>query len=154
MAIERGAEQGKALYVSADNLFFLENTLFDVAKWIYTETDIDTFCIDEIHKYPNWNRELKNIYDTFSNLTVIFTGSSMIDIVHSKYDLSRRVTLYPMTGLSFREYLQFYHDYKIQSYTLDELLTQHIEIANTLEVDKILMHFKEYCRIGYYPFTK
>ncbi|MDQ2995145.1 MAG: AAA family ATPase [Pseudomonadota bacterium] len=152
-AIENGAEQGFALYISADNHYFLENKLLDLAKWIYTETDIKLLCIDEIHKYPNWNQELKNIYDTFAKLKIVFSGSSMIDIIKSKYDLSRRVSLYSMYGYSFREYLKYYHDIKISAITLPELLESHVHIARSITTTKILKYFRDYLEVGYYPFT-
>lgn len=153
-ALELGAQEGAALYVSADNVFFLDHTLLSLASWAYKETDVATLLIDEIHKYPNWNQELKNIYDTFANLKVIFTGSSMIDIVRSKYDLSRRVTLYPMHGFSFREYLKYYHDIEVPRVSLEDLIENSIQISSKIKVPKILKHFRDYCQLGYYPFTK
>lgn len=151
--IDHGAEKGHALYVSADNLYFLENKLIDLAEWIYKETDITLLCIDEIHKYSNWNQELKNIYDTFAKLKVTFSGSSMIDIIKSKYDLSRRVSLYPMHGYSFREYLEYYHNIKTSIVTLPELIQDHRKIAQSLNTTKILKHFREYLQCGYYPYV-
>lgn len=151
-AIENKVEEGLALYVSADNHYFLENSIYDLAEMIYTETDINLLCIDEIHKYRNWNQDLKNIYDTFSKLKVVFTGSSMIDIITSKYDLSRRVSLYPMHGYSFREYLEYYHDIKTDIVTLPNLIKNHVKIALSLNTNKILKFFREYLEIGYYPY--
>lgn len=153
-AIERGAKKGEALYVSADNLYFLDYKLVDLAEKIYKETDIRCLCVDEIHKYGNWNQELKNIYDMFANLTVMFSGSSMIDIVRSKYDLSRRVTLYPMYGFSFREYLDYFVDIRAPLITLEEMISDHINITNQLDSTTILKHFRDYLELGYYPFTK
>lgn len=153
-AIEHGAERGHALYVSADNLYFLDNKLFDLAESLIKETDITLLFIDEIHKYPNWNQELKNIYDTFAKLKVVFSGSSMIDIIKSKYDLSRRVSLYYMYGYSFREYLEYYYDIKTNVITLPELIENHISIAKSLNTTKILKYFREYLECGYYPYVK
>lgn len=150
-AIEKGAEQGRVLYASADNLFFLENKLIDLAKWLYTETDIQLLCIDEIHKYPNWNQELKNIYDTFGQLKIYFSGSSMIDIIKSKYDLSRRVSLFNMYGYSFREYLEYYQHIKMEAIGLMELLKNHTQIAQSIHNTKILKYFRDYLAFGYYP---
>lgn len=151
-ALEAGAKARRALYVSADNLFFSENRLVDLADYLYKQTDVSLWCIDEIHKYPNWNRELKNIADTYWDLRVAFSGSSMIDIIHSRYDLSRRVTLHRLHGLSFREYLHFFHDIEVPLLNLADLVTHHIEIANSLGLHKPLKYFKEYLRVGYYPF--
>lgn len=153
-AINKGALEGKALYVSTDNVFFLDNKLLDLAEWAYKTTDIKYLLIDEIHKYPSWNQELKNIYDSFLNIEVCFSGSSMIDIISSKYDLSRRVTLYPMYGFSFREYLLYNHDINIKAYSLDEIIKSHSKLALEINCPKILKYFKEYLGLGYYPFTK
>ena len=104
-AIEMGAKDGRALYVSADNLYFLNNPLVELVDQLYKETDIRLLCIDEIHKYPNWNQELKNIADTYPEFRLLFSGSSTIDLINGKYDLSRRVTLLHLNCLSFRDYL-------------------------------------------------
>lgn len=151
-AIKKGAKEGKALYVSADNLYFLENKLVDLVDQLRKQTDIRFLCIDEIHKYPNWNQELKNIYDTYLDFTILFSGSSTIDLVRSKYDLSRRVTLYDLHGFSFREYLESHLNLSLPVYSLEELLKNSVSIAQRLEVPQILKHFNDYLRVGYYPF--
>lgn len=153
-AISEGANQGKALYATADSLFFLEHTLLDLADWAYKETDIRLLCIDVIHKYENWNQELKNIYDACRNLKVHFTGSSMIDIISSKYDLSRRVSLYPMVGLSFREFLEFYCKIKVPLLTIKQIISDHVKISQDIDAPQILKYFREYIRIGYYPHVR
>lgn len=151
-ALTHGAKDRQALYVSADNFYFVGNTLLDLVDTLYKETHIRLLCIDEIHKYANWEQELKNIYDTYLDFKIIFTGSSKIDLVHGKYDLSRRVTLYHLHGLSFREYLYFQYGHDIPKITMTELLNQHEKIATSLPVKNILPIFHEYLRIGYYPF--
>ncbi len=103
---KQGAEKRTALYVTADNLFFLTHTLIELVDTLYKETSIRLLCIDEIHKQPHWQQQLKNISDTYLDFKVIFTGSSQIDLIQSRYDLSRRVTTYLLNGLSFREYLE------------------------------------------------
>lgn len=153
-AIKRGAREREALYVSADNLFFLKNRLIDLADWLYKETNVKYLCIDEIHKYTNWVQELKNIIDIYKNLRILFSGSSAIDLIHSKYDLSRRVTLYNLHGFSFREFLEFYLNIQLPVYSLDELVKNHLTIAQALPVQQILKYFREYLREGYYPFFK
>lgn len=149
-----GAKQGKAVYVSADNLFFLENRLFDLVDRLYKETDVHLLCIDEIQKYDNWQQELKNIADTFRHLRILFTGSSMIELTSGKYDLSRRVTLHHLYGLSFREFLEFYHDTRLPTFSLQDILKNHLSIAQELSIFKPLKLMKEYWQIGYYPFFK
>jgi len=142
----------KTLYVSADNLFFLNNRLVDLVDDLYKKTDIRFLCIDEIHKYPNWKQELKNITDTYPSLKILFSGSSMIDIVSGKYDLSRRVTLYHFCGFSFREYLEFYSLAKIPKIPFNHLIENHLQIAKDLPVKHVLKHFNDYLQLGYYPF--
>lgn len=151
-AIQCGAKDRRALYFSADNIFFLENKLLDVVDDLYKLTKVETVLIDEVHKYPNWRAELKNISDTYPSIRVYFSGSSMVDLVQGKYDLSRRVTLHSLTGFSFREYLEFIGKGKKQVVTFDEILSKHLQFSNDLQVSKILMHFKEYLKCGYYPF--
>lgn len=143
-----------ALYVSADNPFFLEHSLLDVVDYLYKETDTQLLCIDEIHKYPNWQQTLKNIADIYKKIKILFTGSSMIDIVHSQFDLSRRVTLHYLGGLSFREYLEFYLGQKISPIHYDTLLKDHQSFADSLTVTQILKHFRQYLTSGYYFFSK
>jgi predicted AAA+ superfamily ATPase len=153
-AISHGAREGKAVYVSADNIYFLQNRLFDLVNQLYKETDIQLICIDEIQKYANWQQELKNIADSFRRLRVLFTGSSMIELISGKYDLSRRVTLHHLYGLSFREYLEFYHGISSPIFLIEDLLKNHLQISQNLSISKPLKYLKDYLRIGYYPFFK
>lgn len=150
--LEKGAKEGLALYVSADNLYFLNNLLVELVDQLYKETDVRLLCIDEIHKYPNWNQELKNIADTYPEFRILFSGSSTIDLIHGKYDLSRRVTLYDLHGLSFREYLEITLQKKFPLLQFDELIKTRTRMVDNFEDNKILKHFKEYLRVGYYPF--
>ncbi len=140
----------KSLYVSADDLYFSKNTLLDLADEFYKNAGEYLF-IDEIHKYENWSQELKNIYDTFPSLKVVFTGSSVLDILKGSSDLSRRALLYKMKGLSFREYLNFFHNQNIQPFTLEEILNNKVKLT---EIKHPLPLFKEYLKNGYYPFGK
>lgn len=151
-AITKGAAQKKALYLSADNYYLLDTPLIELVDRLYTETEVRFLCVDEIQKYPNWNQELKNIYDMYPDFRVLFSGSSMIDLIRAKYDLSRRVTMHHLHGLSFREYLEFTHQITIPQYTLSELLQNPETITNTLNTSNILKLFNDYLRIGYYPF--
>ncbi len=153
-AMDSGAKKGEALYVSADNIYFLDHSLIDLVDRLYKQTTTRLLLIDEIHKYANWRMELKNIVDTYPSFRIFFSGSSMIDLIQGKYDLSRRVVLHKLYGLSFREYLEFYFQKKIPRYTLEELLRSHGEIAQSLDITAILKHFGDYLKIGYYPFFK
>lgn len=153
-AILAGADQHRALYVSADHLYFLTHSLFDLVGRLYKETDVRLLCIDEIHKYENWEQELKNISDTYGNIRILFSGSSAIDLIHGKYDLSRRVTLHHLHGFSFREYLEFSLGQTFPALTWQELLTNHQAIARDLNLPDVLKYFKYYLKCGYYPFFK
>ena len=140
----------KALYVSADHSYFAQHTLLEVASEWIKEGGTHLY-IDEIHKYENWSTELKNIYDGHPSLYVVFTGSSVLDLLKGQADLRRRAVMYTLQGLSFREYLEMFHDIKMPKYTLEEV------IANKV-VDTILPHplplFRQYLQDGYYPFSK
>lgn len=142
----------ETLYVSADHLYFLEHSLLNLVDQLYKETDVRSLMIDEIHKYDNWIQELKNIYDTYLDFKIIFSGSSAIDLVNSKYDLSRRVTLYSLHAFSFREYLESTHHYQMPSLNLEDIFLGHTKISENLEVPKILKYFNDYLKSGYYPF--
>lgn len=153
-AISLGAKQRKALYVSADNAFFLTHRLSELVEFLYKHTETRNLFIDEIHKYPHWKMELKNIIDSYPSFQIFFSGSSMIDLIEGKYDLSRRVVLHHLHGLSFREYLEFYQQLQLPQLKLDDVVKHHREIAQNLNTDGILNHFNDYLKLGYYPFMK
>lgn len=149
---EHYGNSDKGLYILADNIYFADNTLFDTADKFVKLYGGELLCIDEIHKYKNWNQELKNIFDAFPNLTVIFSGSSSIDLIKGKYDLSRRVTLHTMYGFSFREYLEIQTDQKYPILSLDEIIDPSFDKDQTLgNTEKLLGHLHEYWKKGYYP---
>jgi len=142
----------QALYVSADDLYFSENKLLEVAREFIDRYDGRLLCIDEIHKYPNWGQELKNIYDKYKNLKIIFSGSSSIDLIREKYDLSRRAILKHMPGISFREFLEIKTDQKFSIFSLDEIIENGMDIATDLaSTPKLIGWFNEYLKVGYYP---
>lgn len=136
------------LYIAADDLYFSANRLYDVAKSFYVNSGKNLF-IDEIHKYPEWSRELKNIYDSFPTLKIIFTGSSILDILKGSADLSRRAIIYELQGLSFREYLNFFHQKSYPAYSLEQIMANQVKLEG---IDHPLPLFKDYLKRGYYPF--
>ena len=143
---------GSSLYVSVDNIWFSEHKLYDFASDFAKKGGRYLF-LDEVHKYPNWSQELKNIYDDFPELNVVFTGSSLLEIINAKADLSRRAVVYEMQGFSFREYLNMSLKINLQSYSLNEILENHIMIAqNILKEVKVLKYFEHYLKYGYYPY--
>lgn len=141
----------KKLYLSADNIDLSDVSLVEIAKE-FSSKGGELLAIDEIHKYKNFEIELKQIYDML-NLQVIFSGSSAIELEHAKADLSRRAVIYRVNGLSFREFLEFKKDITLESYALEEILTQHSDIAFEI-VNKVkpLEFWEEYLEYGYYPF--
>jgi predicted AAA+ superfamily ATPase len=142
----------RVLYVSLDNLYFLENNLYDLVSEFYKKGG-EFIAIDEVHKYVNWAIEIKNIYDDMPNLRLVFTGSSLLHIHQAKADLSRRVVLYDMPGLSFREYLQFETKIKLNTYTLEQIINNHVAVAIEISQKvKPLHYFSDYLHHGYYPF--
>ena len=96
------------VYVSADHIYFERVTLYEFIENLYLTEGTSIFFIDEIHKYANWNQEIKNVYDGFPNIRIVFSGNSSLDLVKGSYDLSRRSKLYHLAGMSFREYLNFH----------------------------------------------
>ena len=146
---EKGEE---VLYVSLDDLYFTENRLIEVVR------DFDLrggkfLFVDEVHKYPGWARELKNIYDTYPELILAFSGSSIIQIFRQDVDLSRRALVYELPGLSFREYLVFIHQGVFEPIELSELICNHREIAEEIISSlQPIAHFRNYFQEGYYPF--
>jgi len=142
-----------AIYFLADNVVFEKGDLFELSKKLHIEQGVELICIDEIHKFPNWNQELKNIYDSFPNLRIIFSGSSSIDLVKGRYDLSRRGVVYNLPGFSFREFLVFYKGFTFKKIKFNDIINKHQSILKKISSeDKILRYFKEYLKIGYYPF--
>ena len=136
------------LYVSADNLYFASHTLVDLADHFYKMGGKHLF-IDEIHKYEGWSVEVKQIYDSYSDLQVVISGSSILDIAKGMADLSRRVPIYEMQGLSFREYLHLFQGIKMEAISISQLLRHGYEIPGA---DHPLPLFHDYLRRGYYPF--
>ncbi|MBZ9786714.1 AAA family ATPase [Psychroflexus sp. CAK57W] len=143
-----------ALYVSLDSFGFKDKTLVDLADEFVRHGGKYLF-LDEVHKYANWAQELKNIYDDHLELKVVFTGSSLLEILNSRADLSRRAIIYHMQGLSFREYLELETGKKIEQYPLEAILKDHVKIAGLIN-DKIkpFRYFNSYLKQGYYPFYK
>ncbi|MDQ7042992.1 MAG: AAA family ATPase [Sulfurimonas sp.] len=141
----------KKLYISADSILTSSLSLYEIADE-FSKSGGKILAIDEIHKYKDFEKELKEIYD-FLDLKVIFSGSSALQLEHKKSDLSRRAVLYRVKGLSFREFLELKLEITFESYTLDKILTNHIDIANEItQKIKPFEYFKEYLEFGYFPY--
>ena len=143
-------EKAKSLYVSADHSYFTTSTLIETANQFVREGG-EWLYIDEVHKYEGWSQELKQIYDSHPGLHVFFTGSSILDIIDGEADLSRRVILFDMQGLSFREYLEMFHGIKTPIRSLEDILNGKTEIEG---LQHPIPLFNQYLREGYYPFSK
>lgn len=147
-----GINAGEALYLVMDSMYFTNHTLLEVAERFHLVGGKHLF-LDEVHKYPTWSKEVKEIIDLWPDLRITFTGSSLLQILNADADLSRRVLNYDMAGLSFREYLQFYKGIKLPSYSLEEILKNADSICEKVcEACRPQALFEDYLRVGYYPF--
>ena len=151
---ETFANLDEVLYVSLDNLWFNAHSLEELVEFLYTHGVVHLY-FDEVHKQKNWTQLLKNFYDNYPDLNIVYTGSAMLAIDNSTTDLSRRQSLYTLGGLSFREYLEYEGIASIPAISLEELLAGHREYAmEVVSKTKVLKHFDEYLKRGYYPYYK
>ncbi|MBM3165814.1 MAG: ATP-binding protein [Bacteroidetes bacterium] len=152
LQLAKAYQSDEVLYVALDDLFFSENTLYGLAEK-FNQIGGKLMLIDEVHKYPNWSRELKLIYDDFLDLKVIFTSSSLLDIYRGESDLSRRAVTYTLAELSFREYLMLYEKIELPVLSLQEILNNHTSISlEFLKQITPLKHFSKYLKVGNYPY--
>lgn len=143
---------GSTLYASLDNIWFANNKLYYMARDFAIRGGKNLF-LDEVHKYPNWSQEIKNIYDDFPELKVVFTGSSLLEILNARADLSRRAIVYEMRGFSFREYLNRNLGLDLPVVTIDDITGNHMEAAHEIaDKVKVMRHFDNYLKTGYYPY--
>lgn len=143
---------GKALFVSLDNIWFTKNSLLDLAE-SFSKNGGKILYLDEVHRYEDWPIYIKNIYDDYPELQVVFTGSSLLQILDARADLSRRPAMYHMQGLSFREFLNIKTGYDFQELPLEEILQNHEKHAfDICSKIKPFEYFGEYLKTGYYPF--
>ena len=147
-------DRNKGLYVTADHPYFYQNTLFGLAEE-WNNLGGRLLLIDEVHKYENWSRELKLIYDGFPDLQLIFTSSSALDLYKGESDLSRRLVTQTLEGMSFREYLSLKHNINFGVMPLEDILSKHHETTqNIVSIFKPIPLFKSYLKEGYFPFIK
>lgn len=144
----------KALYVSLGNIWFSNNRLIDLVDHFAKQGGTHLF-LDEVHKYPDWSIEIKNIYDEYPSIHVVFTGSSLLEIIKARSDLSRRALIYELPGLSFREFLQFETGFVSPSYSLMDIFQDHMRITQTIVSQiKPFVYFNKYLQYGYYPYYR
>ncbi len=148
-------DKTNVFYFSADHIYFDKVTLYAFMEELYLSEGIDTFFIDEIHQYKNWSQELKNMYDGFPSIKIIFSGSSSLELVKGSHDLSRRAKMYYLPGMSFREYLNMKTNTGIQKISFEDLMADHQKYDKILlETPRIKGHFNDYLRQGFYPFYR
>ena len=145
----------EALYVTLDDIYFRQHTLVETAKE-FSQNFGKILLLDEVHKYPEWSREVKNIYDFMPELKLLITGSSILELEKSGADLSRRVLNFHLPELSFREFLGIKYGFDLPHYTLQEIIENHEDIAEKIMsvIEKPLFYFKQYIEWGAYPIFK
>lgn len=145
---------GQTLYVSLDDIWFNHHSLIELVRDFERQGGQYLF-LDEVHKYSGWAQELKNIYDSYPNLKIVFTGSSLLEILNARADLSRRAVVYTMQGFSFREYIGVESGTLLTPLSLDQIMENHIEATQRInEKIKPFQYFDSYLKHGYYPFYK
>ena len=151
MKLAHGLDR-RALYATLDDIYFTDNRLVDFADTFY-KSGGRILYLDEVHKYPHWAREIKNLYDAYPELHIVFTGSSIVELLKQDVDLSRRALLYELHGLSFREYLQLKAGVTYEMVDLPDLLNNHRELsADIVQRTPPFQYFDGYLEHGYYPF--
>ncbi len=142
----------KAIFISLDNIYFTVHKLVEFADE-FVANGGELLVLDEVHKYPNWSVEVKNIYDIHKNLRIIFTSSSAIAMEKGKADLSRRAAIYTMNEMSLREFVELTLKIKLPVFSLEDVIKKHNEISLEIsEKIKPLIIFAQYLQKGAYPF--
>lgn len=148
----------QAVYISLDDKLMFKHSIVDVAEEL-VKYGVKYLFFDEVHKYPSkikdydWSAEIKNSYDRFPNLRIVYSGSSILKIYKGQGDLSRRKSSYILAGLSFREYLELNGVVSFKKIVLSDLLERHQEISSAITKEiKVIPLFKEYLKTGYFPF--
>lgn len=151
---ENYPKDNDVLYVSLDDIYFSNHKLVEFAGDFYNHGGKYLF-LDEVHKYPAWSVEIKNLYDSYPDMKIVFSGSSVLDIYKGRGDLSRRVSAYFVPEMSLREYIELEYGIRFPSFSLETLLSDHLSISRDIcEKLKPLAVFKEYLINGCYPFYK
>lgn len=152
--LENYEDIDQTLYASLDNLWFATHSLMDLVDWA-DRHGISRLYLDEVHRYEGWSQALKNIYDDYPDMSIVYTSSSLLVLDNATVDMSRRQTPYTLYGLSFREYLDLEGIFKTAAIPLDDVLTHHVkkamEIVGSIKVAPL---FEAYLAHGYYPFYR
>lgn len=140
------------LYVNLNNFYFTKRKIISFADEFY-KTGGKTLILDQIHKYPDWASELKTCYDNFPELQIIFSASPVLRVIEGNNDLQNIAKIYHLEGLSFREYLNYQSNLNFRRYTFQEILTDHVKIAQEITTEiKPLAFLNDYLKDGFYPY--
>ena len=151
-AKERFGKDRSCLYINFNNLYFTEHSLVEFTKRFY-EQGGRTLMIDQTFKYENWSKELRICYDSFPELQIIFSGSSVMRLMEENKDIHDVVQVYNLRGFSFREFINLKTGLDIRSYSLDEILADHLHINKEIRKKvKPMDYFQDYLEFGFYPF--
>ncbi|MBO7587433.1 MAG: AAA family ATPase [Bacteroidales bacterium] len=152
--LENYEDIDQTLYASLDDLWFSSHTLVELVDWA-NRHGIMRLYLDEVHRYEQWSVNLKNIYDNYPDMSIVYTSSSLLVMDNAKVDLSRRQTIYTLYGMSFREYLVFENALNLDPIPFNELIRNHVPHAMTITgTIKVAPLFEVYLRHGYYPFYR
>ncbi len=150
---EKNLPSAKAAYFSVDDMYFTTSSLLDTGRDFYLKGG-QILVLDEVHKYENWAMEIKNLYDRYKDLKIVFTGSSIIDISKQEGDLSRRAMIYELFGLSYREYLKLNKIIDLESVEFSEVVKSKNDIRTFFPQSfRPYEYFQDYLKYGYYPFS-
>ncbi len=140
------------LYLSLDDIYFSANNLAETIS-DFAKLGGKIVALDEVHKYPNWSREIKNIYDDYADLKIIFTGSSILEVNKGESDLSRRAVNYNLPSLSLREFISLESNVLLQSYSLESIIANHSQICKEINKHiKPLLSYSRYVKYGGFPY--
>ena len=152
--LENYEDIDQTLYASLDNLWFATHSLMELVDWA-DRHGISRLYLDEVHRYELWPQSLKNIYDDYPDMSIVYTSSSLLVLDNATVDMSRRQTPYTLYGLSFREYLELEGIFKTEAISLDDVLMHHVKKAmNIVGRIKVAPLFEAYLAHGYYPFYR
>ena len=147
-----GADNKECLYINLNHFYFTERTLVDFASEFRAKGG-KVLLIDQVFKYSGWSKELRYCYDNFTELKIIFSGSSVMRLKDENPDLSGKVVSYNLRGFSFREFFNLMSGNSFPAYTFGEILVDHQEIAKGIcSVGKPMAYFQDYLHHGFYPF--
>ncbi len=144
----------QTLYASLDDLWFTTHSLIDLVDWA-DQHGLRRLFLDEVHRYERWSETLKNIYDSYPDMSIVYTSSSMLIMDNARVDLSRRQTSYTLYGMSFREFLAYEDVIHFPVIPLDDLLKNHVRHSmQIVQTVKVTPFFEAYLEHGYYPFYR